>query len=580
MNPIRVWAPSADQVDVVPVGASPRPLRRADGGWFELDPPLLPVGSDYHVVVDGGSPIPDPRSMWLPQGVLGPTRTVDHADFPWSDAGWCAPPLAAAVVYELHIGTFSARGTFRGAIDHLDHLVDLGITHVELMPVAAFSGEHGWGYDGVAWFAPHPAYGDPDDLKALVDACHRRGLAVLLDVVYNHLGPEGNVLPQVGPYLIEGALTPWGSAINLDGPHSDEVRRFIIDNALMWLGDYHVDGLRLDAVHALVDTSAVHVLEQLAVEVERLESHLGRHLVLIAESDRNDPRYVSDRSVGGYGIDAQWSDDFHHALHAALTGERTSYYADFGSLGDVADTLRHAYRFRGQYSAHRQRPHGRDPAGLPGSRFLGYLQTHDQVGNRSRGERSSELLSPDRLLVGAALVLTSPFVPMLFQGEEWASSSPFPYFADHQDPELAAAVRSGRLLEFASFGWSPDEVFDPEDHATFVAAKLRWPEQDAEPHARVLRWHQELIALRRGEPALTDGRLDLVEAVADDHACTLVVRRGELVIAANLGDPTSFELPGPAAVVLASRPADTELRGCALDLGRDAVAVLRLEPPR
>ncbi len=450
------------------------------------------------------------------------------------------------------------------------------------MPVATFEGRWGWGYDGVDLYAPHPAYGSPDDLKGLVDAAHGRGLAVLLDCVYNHLGPVGNHLGAFGPYFTDKYSTPWGEAVNVDDAGSLEVRRFIVDNALMWLGDYHLDGLRLDAVHAIVDTSAVHLLEQLSTEVAALSEASGRRLVLIAESDRNDPRMLQARADGGLGIDAHWNDDFHHAVHVALTDEQDSYYVDYGGLDPLVESLRHAWVYRGQYSEFRERPHGRAPEGVPGHAFVGYVQNHDQIGNRARGERASQLLDPARLEVAAALVLTSPFVPMLFQGEEWAASAPFPYFADHHDePGLADAVRQGRLEEFAAFGWDPDQVADPEAEATFRSAVLDRSEQDREPHASIRRWYRDLLALRAAEPDLRDGDLEAIEVVHDDETSTLAYRRGEVSVAVNLGDaPADVALPGPvdgSELLLASDPA-VVLTPDGVRLPPDAVAIVRLAP--
>jgi maltooligosyltrehalose trehalohydrolase len=348
MTRLTVWAPGASrvEVDLQDERLSMEPL----GGWWQLDAPEAEHGARYRFALDGGDPLPDPRSAWQPEGIDGASAVYDHRAFPWTDDGWKGTPIAAAVVYELHIGTFTPEGTFDAAILRLDHLVELGVTAVELLPVAEFSGDRGWGYDGVLLFAPHHAYGGPDGLKRFVDACHHRGLGVVMDVVYNHLGPSGNHLARFGPYFTDRYNTPWGDAVNFDGAGSDEVRRFFVDNALMWLRDYHIDGLRLDAVHAIVDTSAVHILEEIGVEVEGLSAHLGRTLFLIAESDLNDPRIVRRREVGGYGMDAQWSDDFHHALHVALTGERSGYYADFGGLPDVATTLRQAFVYAGQHA--------------------------------------------------------------------------------------------------------------------------------------------------------------------------------------------------------------------------------------
>ena len=533
MTPFTVWAPKAKKVEVEVRGGR-YPMTAGANGWWFTELSLAETNADYAFVLDGGRPLPDPRSPWQPRGVHGPSRVVDHNAFAWRDQHWQAAPLSAAVVYELHIGTFTPQGTFIAAIDKLDHLVQLGITHIELMPVAEFPGSRGWGYDGADLYAPHHAYGGPDGLKRLVDACHARGLAVILDVVYNHLGPAGNYLASFGPYFTQRYATPWGQAINFDGPDSDEVRRFFCDNALMWLRDYHFDALRIDAVHAILDTSAVHILEQLACEVQEFEAQSGRHLALIAESDLNDPRVVRPQAVGGYGIQAQWSDDFHHALHTVLTGEREGYYADYGSIADLAKALEQVFVYDGRYSKFRRRRHGRSPAGLPGYSFLGYLQSHDQVGNRARGERSSHLMSLRRLEIAAALVMMAPFIPMLFQGEEWGASSPFLYFTDHEDPQLGRAVTEGRRREFAAFSAHAADVPDPQALETFERSKLIWAERDKEPHAGLLDWHRRLIRLRRETPAFSDGRLERVKVSFDAEARWLVMTRGTAAVACNL----------------------------------------------
>jgi maltooligosyltrehalose trehalohydrolase len=533
MISFRVWAPNAKQVEVK-IGSNLFGMTVGEGGWWFAEIPLEGAGIDYTFVIDRGEPIPDPRSPWQPNGIHGPSRTVDHAAFRWTDQHWRAPALSSAIIYELHVGTFTREGTFIAAIDKLDYLADLGVTHIELMPVVEFSGNRGWGYDGVDLYAPHHVYGEPDDLKHLIDACHARGLAVILDVVYNHLGPVGNYLARFGPYFTQRYATPWGQAINFDGAGSDEVRRFFCDNALMWLRDYHFDGLRIDAVHAILDISAVHFLEQLASVVKDLQMQTGRQLVLIAESDLNDPRVVRPGEIGGYGMHAQWSDDFHHALHCVLTGERTGYYRDFGSLADLAKALQHAFVYDGRYSAFRGRRRGRAPSGLSGHSFLGYLQTHDQIGNRAKGERSSHLMGVGRLKIAAALVLTAPFIPMLFQGEEWGATSPFLYFTDHQDPELGRNVTEGRRREFAAFGWNPEEIPDPQAVATFERSKLNWSERDEEPHAGLLVWHRRLMELRRKIPALSNGRLNEVLVSFDETANWFLVKRGAVVIACNL----------------------------------------------
>lgn len=533
MGTMRVWAPGARKVEVE-IRGKRLAMERTDRGTWVVETPLAEHGVDYAFVLDGAQPFPDPRSPWQPEGVHGPSRIVDHAMFSWHDSGWRQPPLSSAIVYELHVGTFSPEGTFEGVDKRLDHLVNLGVTHVELMPVNGFSGSRGWGYDGVNLFAPHEAYGGPSGLKHLVDACHTHGLAVLLDVVYNHLGPEGNYLERFGPYLTDRHSSPWGKAVNFDGPDSDEVRRFFLDNALMWLRDYHFDGLRIDAIHAIVDTSAVHVLEEMAAEVEALQAELGRHLVLIAESNLNDPRIVRSREIGGYGIHAQWSDDFHHALHTVLTGEKQGYYVDFGSLQDLAQALKYAFVNDGRYSAHRRRVHGRPIGELTGHRFLGYIQNHDQVGNRARGDRLTHLVTTEKLMIAAALVLTSPFIPLIFHGEEWGASTHFQYFTDHQDEDLGKAVRMGRGQEFSSFGWNPDDIPDPQAKETFERSKLNWPEIPGEPHSSILRWYRGLIGLRRSFPALSDGRLDRVMVTFDEEAQWITVERGPVTLVCNL----------------------------------------------
>jgi maltooligosyltrehalose trehalohydrolase len=566
MHRFEVWAPAATRVEIE-VGGRRVPMTAQPGGRHVAVVDDAGPGVAYAYSLDGGEPVPDPRSPSQPEGVFGPSVLVDHDAFPWTDTAWRGIHLPSAVVYELHVGTFTPEGTFEAVIEKLDHLVELGVTAVELLPVNEFSGTRGWGYDGVGLHAPHHHYGGPEGLKLLVDACHHRGLGVILDVVYNHLGPAGNFLGTFGPYFTDRYTTPWGDAVNLDGPGSDEVRAFIIDNAVMWLRDYHVDGLRIDAVHALLDLSAMHLLEEMAIAVEALSSRLGRPLSLIAESDLNDPRVVQRREVGGYGIDAQWSDDFHHALHAVLTGERSGYYCDFGSMAQLATALRQAFVYAGIHSEHRGRRHGRLDPRLPGYRFLGYLQNHDQVGNRAMGERSSMLMSRRRLQVAAALVLTAPFVPLLFQGEEWGASTPFLYFTDHDDPELGAAVSEGRRSEFSSFGWSPDEVPDPQDPATFRRSQLDWSTVDAE----LVDWHRRLIGLRRSVPGLLDYRLDTVEVDDDEAARWLVMRRPGVTVACNVGD-APVDLAAPGHVVLASD--DVQAADGTVHLPPDSVAIL------
>jgi len=552
-------------------------MARAEGGWWSASVSSAAPGCDYGYVVDGEGPFPDPRSAWQPHGVHGLSRSVDHGEFAWTDEGFRAPPLGSAVIYELHIGTFTPEGTFDAAIGKLDHLVQLGVTHVEVMPVNAFPGEHGWGYDGVTLFATQHSYGGPEGLKRLVDACHARGLAVLLDVVYNHLGPSGNYLGKFAPYFTARHHTPWGPAVNFDGPDSDEVRRFFCDNALMWLRDYHFDGLRLDAVHAIIDTTARPFLEQLGDEVKQLSARLARPLVLIAESDLNDPRLIWPPQRGGFGLDAQWSDDLHHALHAVLTGEHSGYYEDFDGLADLAKALRQSYVYDGRYSRHRRRHHGRAPVDLGGRCFLAYAQNHDQIGNRARGERLSHLVEAGRLKIAAALVFTSPFVPMLFQGEEWAASSPFQYFTNHPEPELARAVREGRRREFAAFGWKPEEVPDPQAMETLQRSKLRWEELVEPAHAEILDWHRALIRLRREEASLADDAMDAVKIRFDESEKWLVVERGPIRVACNVSDTVrNVELSAGRHELLLPSSQEVKLGAGAVILPPDSVAVLKL----
>ena len=574
-----VWAPLAERVEVVLDDGSRHALRPdAATGWHRGGPQLA-HGQRYAFSLDGGEPLPDPRSSWQPDGIHAFSAARDPGRFAWTDDRWHGFHLPGAVLYELHIGTFTTEGTFDAAIDRLDHLVDLGIDAIELLPVAAFAGERGWGYDGVLLYAAHHRYGGPDGLHRLVDACHRRGLGVVLDVVYNHLGPQGNHLPRFGPYFHDAHHTLWGSAINLDGAQADEVRRFIIDNARHWLDDFHFDGLRIDAIHALVDDSAIHLLEQLAGEVSALGAALGRKLWLIAESDRNETRPVLPVEAGGFGLDAVWSDDLHHAIHAALTGETDGYYADFGSLTDVARALEHVFVHGGERSSFRQRVHGRSVGALDRHRFVVCAQNHDQIGNRAIGDRLSHIAGPEGAMAAAAIVLCSPFVPLLFQGEEWASSSPFPYFADVDDPELAAAIRGGRHEEFAAFGWDPDDVPDPLSEATARSATLAWEELAKEPHATVLAFVRSLLRLRRARPDLTDGRPHTVAATADDDERWLVLRRPRT--AAVLNRAAAVRSLGPHAlggepseVLAASHPGVSLGSGATVELPPFATAVV------
>jgi malto-oligosyltrehalose trehalohydrolase len=574
----RVWAPEAARVEVDVSGQRHLMAPAAEPGWWAAEVASADDGADYGFCLDGGDPLPDPRSPRQSFGVQGASRTYNHSAFPWTDRGWRGGPLHGSVIYELHVGTFTPEGTLDAAIERLAHLGGLGVDTVELMPVAAFPGEHGWGYDGIHLWAVHEPYGGPDALKRFVDACHARRLAVLLDVVYNHVG-IGNQLGAFGPYFTEAHVTPWGPAVNLDQPGSDEVRAFLIENALMWLRDYHLDGLRLDAVHAFEDHRAMNFLEQLTAEVQALAALLNRDLVLIAESDLNDPRLVTSREAGGYGLTAQWSDDFHHAVHAAITGERQGYYCDFGAMGTLAHTMTRVFFHDGRWSAFRGRSHGRqvDIFRVPAHRFLCYLQNHDQVGNRAIGDRIAADLRPDMIKVGAGLVLTAPYTPMLFMGEEWGADTPWQYFTDHVEPWLGDAVAQGRREEFARHGWAAEDVPDPQDKATFLRSKLDWSQPDQDWHRDMLAWYTELIALRRALPELTDPRLDRVRADYDEQERWLMVQRGRLRIVANLG-PSEQRLPldGRGAAVLAASSSGVTLDGDAVAVPAATFAVIEV----
>lgn len=552
LETLRVWAPRAAKVSLVTDG-SDHPMVAAGGGWWTVP---TPDGlRDYGFRLDDDETVrPDPRSRWQPDGVDGPTRAFDPAQYRWGDQAWTGRPLAGSIVYELHVGTFTPDGTLDAAAGKLDHLVSLGVDMVELLPVNAFAGTHNWGYDGVLWFAVQDSYGGPQAYQRFVDACHRRGIGVIQDVVYNHLGAGGNHIPLFGPYLNPTAGgSPWGESINLDGPDSGEVRRYILDNVVMWLRDYHVDGLRLDAVHALNDSQATHLLEDIAKRVDALAPHVRRPLTLIAESDLNDPRLITPREAGGYGLTAQWNDDFHHVLHVALTGEKEGYYADFGRMSDIAKVLTRGFFHDGTFSSFRGRDHGRpvDTLITPAWRFLGYAQNHDQIGNRAAGDRLTATLSADDLAVAAVLVLTAPFTPMLFMGEEWAASTPWQFFTSHTDQFLADATREGRFEEFARMGWDKDLVPDPQAASTFLDSKLDWTELDRGEHARMLGLYRDLAALRRSRAELTDPWFADAAVEFDDAQRWLLVDRSGVRVGVNLSDDVrNVPLGGPAGEIL------------------------------
>lgn len=574
MHAFRAWAPTRSRVDVIADGRK-LAMTPAGGGWWEVSDGDAHAGTRYGFSLDGGETRPDPRSESQPDGVFDLSEVVDHNLYAWSDDGWTGVTLAGTVLYELHVGTFTPEGTFDGVVERLTHLVELGVDAIELMPVAEFAGERGWGYDGVDLFAPHHSYGGPLGLKRLVDACHAAGLGVVVDVVYNHLGPAGNFLSEFGPYFTERHHTDWGSAINFDGPGSDEVRRFIVENALAWIRDYHVDGLRLDAVHGIMDQGPVHVLEQLAIEVKKLGAELRRATFVIAESDLNDPRFVGKRESGGYGLDAAWADDWHHSLHTVLTGEKTGYYEDFGSLEQLAKALRQAWVYDGEWSIHRQKTRGRKAAaGIPAHAFVIATQNHDQVGNRATGDRLAAQVDEGALKAASALLLTAPFTPMLFQGEEWAASSAFQYFTDH-DPELGKAVSEGRRREFAAFGWNPDHVPDPQDPQAFDRSKLVWSEIDEALHSRMLDWYQALIQLRRRLPFPQGGspRVDI-----DADARTVAFDRDRISVRVNLGE-TAWVVPvaGTDRLLMASDPS-IRTDGVCVRVPPSSVVILESSP--
>ena len=591
--PIVVWAPLAASVDAVLVRSEGSPTRHplapAGPEHWTID---LPAGTDYLLSVDGGEPRPDPRSAWQPYGVHGPSRVFDTDAHAWADAGRPGREVLGGVFYELHVGTFTAEGTLDAAAARLDHLVALGVDTVELMPLAPFPGERGWGYDGVELYAVHERYGGPAALQRFVDAAHARDLAVCLDVVYNHFGPAGNYAPVFGPYFTARHETPWGAAINLDDAHAGGVRAFIVDNALRWLRDFHVDALRLDAVHALQDDSPRHILAELADAVADFAREAGRPATLIAESDLNQvatiaptPAHPADPGAPalagtphGLGMDGQWADDVHHALHAWLTGERFGYYVDFGSPDTLAHAFEHVFVHDGCPSTFRGRDWGAPvPDAVARRRFVTFTQNHDQVGNRGRGDRPDERLSPGQVAAGAALLLLSPFTPLLFQGQEWGTRRPFRFFCDH-DAELGALVTRGRAREFAEHGWDAlygpgATIPDPQAPRTCEVCVLDWSEPDAPGHAAMLAWHRTLIALRR-EHGLGAGRHDVRARHGEGW---FALGHGPLTVVAAPHSDASVPLDALGlddARVLAHHGA-THLAGGALRLVSPAVAVLR-----
>ncbi len=500
-----LWAPNAKKVSIHLLQRDEFvPMEALANGYHRAVVQSVNAGCRYLYRLDDQRELPDPASRFQPDGVHGPSQLVDTHAFAWNDNDWRGHSLQKSIFYELHVGTYTRDGSFLALIQHLSGLPELGVTTLELMPIAQFPGSRNWGYDGVYPFAPQNSYGLPDDLQRLVNAAHEHGLSVALDVVYNHLGPEGNYLSAYAPYFTDRYRTPWGQAVNFDGPGSDEVRRCFIENALYWLDDYHIDALRLDAVHGIVDLSARHFLAELKSSVDDLSQRLNRPLQLIAESDLNDSRILADPAQGGYALDAQWSDDFHHSLHTLLTREDRGYYADFPGITPLTSTLKNGWHYSGQYAKSRGRRHGNSAAGIPSSKFLVASQNHDQVGNRAAGDRLTALVNFEALKLAAGMTLLSPFVPLLFMGEEYGETAPFQYFTSHADPALVEAVRQGRRQEFAAFGWA-DSVPDPQDESTFDRSRLDHALLEKEPHRTLRRFYRELIRIRKefslGEPA-------------------------------------------------------------------------------
>ena len=520
-----VWAPERKQIELLITGRKePVPLVKDDFGYWTVSTTAIRPGDLYTFRIDGKNEFPDPASLFQPRDVHKSSQAVNLKSFKWNDSGWKNFPLQEYIIYELHTGTFTPEGTFAGIESRLDHLIDLGITAIEIMPVAQFPGNRNWGYDGVFPFAVQNTYGGPEGLQQLVDACHRRQLAVILDVVYNHIGPEGNYFKSYGPYFTEKYKTPWGEAINLDDAWCDGVRNYFIENALMWFRDFHIDALRLDAVHALKDFSANHFLRELRQRVNELQQTTGRQHYLIIECDLNDTKYINPEKEGAFGMDSQWIDEFHHALRVTATGERTGYYSDFNGIEHLAKAYTHAYVYDGQFSPHRKKIFGVSAERNPGEQFIVFSQNHDQVGNRMAGERTSVLVSFEMQKLMAGAVMVAPFLPMLFMGEEWSEPNPFLYFISHTDPDLVEAVRKGRKEEFAAFH-AQGEPPDPFAETTFQQSKLQWQLTGEKHHGVMLKYYRELISIRKKTPALAIPNRKNIEVICDPAQSKLTVHR-------------------------------------------------------
>ncbi len=583
-----VWAPQVSQIELHLVAPEDKliPLKRGPDGYHEAIVDGVEAGSRYFFLLDGERERPDPASRLQPEGVHGPSEVVDQT-FAWQDSGWYGIPLSQYVIYELHVGTFTAEGTFDAVIAHLDELKNLGITAIEILPVAQIPGDRNWGYDGAYLFAAQNSYGGPHGLKRLVDACHTRGLAVILDVVYNHLGPEGNYLSDYGPYFTDRYKTPWGSALNYDGAESEEVRRFFVCNALYWQKHFHIDALRLDAVHAITDFSAQPFLQELAEATRHESEQLNRRFYLIAESDLNDTRVLRPAEQGGFGHHAQWSDDFHHALHTVLTGEDNGYYRDFGTMNDLATSLRDTFVYAGRYSTHRRRRHGNSARAFGPDRFVICCQNHDQVGNRALGDRLSQCVDFESLKLAAASVILSPYLPMIFMGEEYGETAPFPYFVSHGDEHLIESVREGRRAEFAAFAWD-GEIPDPQDEATFQSAKLHHDLKNQGHHQSLWNFYQHLLRLRKANPVLSLPSKEFLDVTAFEREKVLIMRRWrdqqQVCIVFNFSDDrATLPLPFPTGnwtMLLNSKDANWYGPGTSLpkQIQSDGEVSLQLDP--
>jgi maltooligosyltrehalose trehalohydrolase len=545
-----LWAPLRSQVDLLLYDADGQPtavpMTRSDDGRFLHTQADIVEGQRYAFQLDGGPPRPDPASRWQPDGVHAPSAIWRPDTFRWTDAAWRNIARDELVIYELHVGTFTPEGTFDAVIPRLAELRDLGITAIEIMPVGAFPGTRDWGYDGTFWYAVQESYGGPRGLQQLIDACHAQGLAVILDVIYNHLGPEGNYLREFGPYFTDRYHTPWGQALNYDGPDAAPVRRFVLDSVRQWIRDFHVDGLRLDAVQTIFDNSTPHILAEIQQAAAEEAEARGQTIHVIAETDENDIRHLDPPERGGHGLAGVWSDDFHHSVHALVTGERGGYYTDFDDPArQLVKAFNETFVYDGAFSRYRGRPHGTSVKELPGDRFVVSVQNHDQVGNRARGERLSELATPAQLRLAAGLLLLSPYVPLLFMGEEYSERRPFPFFCDFGDADLQDAVRRGRREEFARFGWTGDvpDALSPE---TFASAKLTWSWPDGSVQAGLRQLYRDLLSLRRSHPALRDCCRRQAELDGDVLVLTRgdVARTGHRLWAAfNLGTKSATVLP-------------------------------------